>query len=103
MDKPCQKSIEAVTNSFNALVGRPSVSHSSCDLIRLGLKLKESKVEFLGENRAIGKNLREIALLFWVSPNHRKLLIDPNIAYLSEASSMLNDHLLLSLVAGKPL
>lgn len=94
---------DRLRSSASRLAKDHSVSHSAKGLDLEYLELKKNNLILIGENRAIGKSLEEIALLFWVSPNHRKLLFDPSIMFMDESiSDREGGSILVSLLAGKP-
>ena len=56
----------------------PSINHNRKILNKVKKALKKDKIRLIGENRFIGKDIREAAKQFWMSPRHRSLLLNKN-------------------------
>jgi hypothetical protein len=77
-----------------------TVRHKRQDLLRIKNEIKQKNLEFLGENRAIGKTLSEVAWLIWHSPRHRLHLLHSKATEVGfHLSHQRNQYLLISVIA----
>ena len=60
-----------------------SVNHKRDLLYKIQKDLKQLDMEFIGENRFIGKNELDAAKHFWMSPTHRALLLNKHATDIS--------------------
>lgn len=56
------------------------------------------RVKLIGENRVLGQSLKEMALLFWLSPRHRNLLLNKDALYLASSIKNTGEKKLMVLV-----
>ncbi|MDD9952406.1 MAG: hypothetical protein OXT67_12670 [Zetaproteobacteria bacterium] len=54
-----------------------SFHHNKRTMTKVGRQLHRVQLNPIGENRAIGQSIQEIAWQFWSSPQHRALLLHP--------------------------
>ena len=68
------QNIAAVTKPVTSGSG---IAHDRRLLKSLRTKLKSQGLKFIGENRAEGESLLDVAWLLWHSPRHRSLILNP--------------------------
>jgi hypothetical protein len=80
------------------------VHHDLTKLANVKIDLLKKGIEPLGEDRAAGRTLGEIAGLLWRSPGHRDLLLNPSGQLAGIAMSAIEDGQLMAvvLIARKP-
>ena len=76
-----------------------SVRHDRRDLQDIRTSLKKDHIDFLGENRVIAKDAKTMSQLFWISPAHRRLILNAEADV--GAVSFDPDTSLLVLILGK--
>lgn len=64
-------------------------------------ELKKAKIDLLGENRASAKTFRGLAELFWNSPTHRRLLLNPRANQIALKTTDKGDEKLLVMVLAR--
>lgn len=70
-------------NSTNAarlsedLFRNHSLAHQPTELNAVGAAARAGKLEFLGEDRSLGEDARQLAKQLYLSPRHRRLLLNP--------------------------
>ena len=68
----------AKVNSASKRLVYPSINHNRKLLNLVKNTLKKDKINLIGENRFIGKDIHDAAKQFWISPRHRSLLLNKN-------------------------
>jgi uncharacterized protein YkwD len=83
-----------------SLMGRYAITHDLSAMAKLYQGLRGRGIEPLGENRAVGRSFAEIAMMFWQSPSHRDLLLNPRGRFYGAASQVTDNSAFLSLLVG---
>jgi hypothetical protein len=69
---------QLLTNAAVESAATKSVKHNTKSLNKLGDALLKSGINPIGEDRVIASTWAEALKLFWISPFHRDLLLNPN-------------------------
>lgn len=88
---------DSIQTSLDQLSTTQELTHDRRQIAKARRRLADSGFSFVGENRALGKSPLEISQLFWMSPTHRQLLLDPTATHLG-VKIQKKDQVLFSLV-----
>lgn len=74
-----------LTKMINPLAKAETSTHFREDTSKLFQSAQKQRLKLIGENRAVGNSIQQIAQYFWTSPSHRALLLDSQADYLAFA------------------
>jgi uncharacterized protein YkwD len=89
------------------LASNHSIEHNLKMMNSLKMDFQKRGFDLMGENRAMGATIRDVASLFWRSPKHRDVLLDPKASkvglFVSEDKNGLFVNLITAADLAKPI
>jgi uncharacterized protein YkwD len=87
-----------LASAANSLIGRASISHDLAAMAKASNVLRGKGIEAIGENRAAGRSYAELLTMFWQSPSHRDLMLNPRANLYGVASQVRETSVFISVV-----